>query len=750
MAAYESTERRVAELIFVFDLPDDTSEEQLTEYFQARSVQIIRNPQQVPIVFAVVRFGSDIEARNNTYREFVYRNSTLVTRPIMMKKSAMKSPISSHGRGQVYSAVHIPPDPEIKLGTECNTEENGEETLAVESTTGEEQLEVESIAIQEPGNSLRRSIRQRKGKTYADCKAVMGVRHANIVEPRTVEEAMSSQESANWMEAMKMEINEMRKKDVWEITWLTSKCSRSAFDKGGYVLLRNDRQQEVDYDHTGEALHTTVSQVLKTMKVVQIATVVLLCLCYSCSVPLDGRSNLKIISRAEWGGRPPVATDPLGESPTPYVVVHHGGTKNYCFTEQDCSQIVRTYQSWHMDNNAWNDIGYSFVIGEDGLAYEGRGWDRLGAHAPGYNNRSIGICIIGDFTDRLPDDAALTTLGNLITYGVELGKIRPDYHTIGHRQAKATECPGNKLYDYITKWPSWIANPSDWLTVLDHPPYSPDLAPCDFALFPELKMKLNRRRFASGEELLAAWDQECENVTEEKWQIWFSDWFRYYQQEVDYDHTGEALHMTVSQVLKTMKVVQTAAVVLLCLCCSCSVPLDGRSNLKIISRAEWGGRPPVATDPLGESPTPYVVVHHGGTKNYCFTEQDCSQIVRTYQSWHMDNNEWYDIGYSFVIGEDGLAYEGRGWDRLGAHAPGYNNRSIGICIIGDFTDRLPDDAALTTLENLITYGVELGKIRPDYHTIGHRQATATECPGNKLYDYITKWPSWIANPSDLN
>jgi N-acetylmuramoyl-L-alanine amidase len=51
-----------------------------------------------------------------------------------------------------------------------------------------------------------------------------------------------------------------------------------------------------------------------------------------------------------------------------------------------------------MNNNGWADIGYNFVVGEDGNIYEGRGWNAKGAHAPAYNGRSIGICIIGDFT----------------------------------------------------------------------------------------------------------------------------------------------------------------------------------------------------------------------------------------------------------------------------------------------------------------------------------------------------------------
>jgi len=38
----------------------------------------------------------------------------------------------------------------------------------------------------------------------------------------------------------------------------------------------------------------------------------------------------------------------------------------------------------------WDDIGYNFLIGENGLVYEGRGWKYVGAHRSGYNNRSIG------------------------------------------------------------------------------------------------------------------------------------------------------------------------------------------------------------------------------------------------------------------------------------------------------------------------------------------------------------------------
>ncbi|KAG5342282.1 SETMR methyltransferase, partial [Acromyrmex heyeri] len=39
--------------------------------------------------------------------------------------------------------------------------------------------------------------------------------------------------------------------------------------------------------------------------------------------------------------------------------------------------------------------------------------------------------------------------------------------------------------------------------VLPHPPYSPDLAPCNFFLFPNLKIWPEGKKFASTEEVIA-------------------------------------------------------------------------------------------------------------------------------------------------------------------------------------------------------------------------------------------------------
>lgn len=105
-----------------------------------------------------------------------------------------------------------------------------------------------------------------------------------------------------------------------------------------------------------------------------------------------------IISRAEWGARSPRGElTPLAQSPVPYVIIHHSDTPS-CTIKDDCSRRVRSIQNYHQDSKGWQDIGYNFLVGEDGNVYEGRGWTKQGAHTKSYNSKSIGICFLGTFS----------------------------------------------------------------------------------------------------------------------------------------------------------------------------------------------------------------------------------------------------------------------------------------------------------------------------------------------------------------
>jgi hypothetical protein len=66
----------------------------------------------------------------------------------------------------------------------------------------------------------------------------------------------------------------------------------------------------------------------------------------------------------------------------------------------------------------------------------------------------------------------------------------------------------------------WFLATNNMAVVL-HPPYSPDLAPCDFFLLPKIKMTLKGRRFNDVEEIKAESQAALDAVQKEKFQKCF-------------------------------------------------------------------------------------------------------------------------------------------------------------------------------------------------------------------------------------
>jgi hypothetical protein len=56
------------------------------------------------------------------------------------------------------------------------------------------------------------------------------------------------------------------------------------------------------------------------------------------------------------------------------------------------------------------------------------------------------------------------------------------------------------------------------MDVIPHPPYSPDLTPCDFFLFPKMKLKLKGHWFVSIEEIQAKSQRVLDTLTEKDFQ----------------------------------------------------------------------------------------------------------------------------------------------------------------------------------------------------------------------------------------
>jgi hypothetical protein len=64
------------------------------------------------------------------------------------------------------------------------------------------------------------------------------------------------------------------------------------------------------------------------------------------------------------------------------------------------------------------------------------------------------------------------------------------------------------------------------MAVTPHTPYSPDLAPCDFFLFPKMKLKLKRCRVDTIEEIKTESQRVLDTLTVKDFKETFQKWRR--------------------------------------------------------------------------------------------------------------------------------------------------------------------------------------------------------------------------------
>lgn len=99
----------------------------------------------------------------------------------------------------------------------------------------------------------------------------------------------------------------------------------------------------------------------------------------------------------------------------------------------------------------WARIGYHYVIRRNGAVEKGRPDSMIGAHAVGFNNNSIGICLIGG-VDKQGRGQANYTAAQMATLGRLLASLLnryPGAAIMGHRDTGAKkDCPSFN----ITRW----------------------------------------------------------------------------------------------------------------------------------------------------------------------------------------------------------------------------------------------------------------------------------------------------------
>ena len=109
------------------------------------------------------------------------------------------------------------------------------------------------------------------------------------------------------------------------------------------------------------------------------------------------------------------------------------------------TQVIRDF---HKRTNGWPDIGYHWVIEEDGAMVRGLLEEQMGSHVGGFNKHSIGVCVTGhgDFAPFKP--AQLASVVRLCASICERYKL-PGSRVIGHRETDdfggppvSKTCPG--------------------------------------------------------------------------------------------------------------------------------------------------------------------------------------------------------------------------------------------------------------------------------------------------------------------
>ena len=165
-----------------------------------------------------------------------------------------------------------------------------------------------------------------------------------------------------------------------------------------------------------------------------------------------------VVSRSSWGALPPDHSarnengfysnnnvdgwriyDSEIDGAYQTVVIHH-----LAFYEENDIDTLLEVQSTHRNRRGWADIAYHFLVGQNGLIYEGRDWHVRGTHVETYNTGSLGICLLGNFMTQSPTAEQLNSSLALVKWAGERLNLS---HIASHRDFNPqTQCPGDNLF----------------------------------------------------------------------------------------------------------------------------------------------------------------------------------------------------------------------------------------------------------------------------------------------------------------
>lgn len=150
-----------------------------------------------------------------------------------------------------------------------------------------------------------------------------------------------------------------------------------------------------------------------------------------------GSMTIEIVSREQWAATAPLQS-PMS-LPALEAWLHHSVTPTSSDPKADMRAIER------VGIERFGIFPYSFCVHRDGTVLEGAGLT-IGAHTALRNTFGFGICWIGNYEILTPTPEQIHATVELLRDLIAKKHLIPNPQIGGHRDVKATACPGANAY----------------------------------------------------------------------------------------------------------------------------------------------------------------------------------------------------------------------------------------------------------------------------------------------------------------
>lgn len=406
-------------------------------------------------------------------------------------------------------------------------------------------------------------------------------------------------------------------------------------------------------------------------------------------------------------------------------------------------------------------IAYHYCVTATGEVYQTQPLTVASDHAGEFSADSVGVCLIGDFTNAPPPPTQLDAAAGLMASLAVRLNIRPDSSTIaGYSDLAITASPG-------ATWPTWKEPLIEQTNSMMGPPEPGYLAryidhntPASVTANQTVTVSLLIQNAG-----IFTWVKNGANP----FNLGFK-WLNAQNQEVAFPpnvilRTPLPADVAPKQTVRLIANLQTP-------------PIPGTYRLHwdmVHEHITWfadQGDPGLTIDGIIVQPGAVIPVTPGtGTTDSKIEIQDISatlptnpnlppypvrdlsaiqQIVINHTATpasvtplriaqFQTTNEKLPrpgIAYHYCVTADGEVYQTNPLTAVANHAGEYNAQSVGICLIGNFTDAPPPQAQLSATAELIArIAAQLGLAVSENTVFGYSDLAVTASPG-------ATWPTW--------